>query len=192
MSIQYNSNEPDGMGFLYKLIYTGRWQMQSFIPTLDYDLDYLILKGKANSNADDFDVEVHIFACDGSHYPTGNSLGMASESLVDISTTRGEHTWTFDTPVGLAQGQEYCVVASCPLGSSPRRYEWEYNTPTAEYGCTSNNSGATWGVPTTSTGTWFQAWGTEAAGPTPPTDPSPQDDVTNVVLRPTLTWVEGV
>lgn len=190
MSTKYNSNEPDGFGFLYQLVYDVRFQSSTFTPALDYELDYLILKGKRNGSPGN--VYADIYAVDVDHKPTGASLGQATVVGSTISTVRGEHTWTFGTPVSLSSGIEYAIVVSQPDTNTPNRYEWEYNGNTAGYYAPSYNAGVTWNMPTTSTGCWFQAWGTEASGPLPPINPSPNDDVINVVLSPTLTWEEGV
>jgi hypothetical protein len=191
MSTKYNFNETYNLGFIYKSIYDDRYSMNTFTTALAYDLDYIVLTGKRNNNC--ISVDVDIFIADGAHKPTGSSLGTVTVLQASLPTSEGEVTFTFASPVRLDDGQEYAVVVSCAGPTGGNSYDWNDGVDQESgYSGDSFDSGASWTNIDDTTGPWFQAWGTEASGPNPPINPSPNDDVENVVLRPTLTWEEGV
>lgn len=191
MSTKYNYNEPNNFGFLYLLAYDQRIQASTFTPALDYDLDYVVVLGKRNGNPTSVDMD--IYACDGNHKPTGPSLTKVTKLQADIPTSEAEITFTLASPLSISNGQEYAVLMSAPLGTALHRFNWAFlnSGNTAGFGTTSNDGGSSWNTPTDS-GDWFQAWGTEVSGIPVPINPTPEDDDTNIVLRPTLIWEPGV
>lgn len=176
MSTKYNQNEPDNFGALYKIAYGSQYQMNTFTPGLDYDLDYIVLEGKRVGNC--VSVDVDIFACDGAHKPIDGSLGSKQLLQAVIGTSEAEITFTFASAISLTSGQEYAVVVSCAGADGSNQFSWSYGfSNTSGYTGISTDAGTSWGGVINSQGQWFQAWGT-AAGNSPIDTPSPTDDAT--------------
>ena len=176
MSTKYNQNEPNNFGALYKVAYGSQYQMNTFTPGLDYDLDYIILEGKRVGNC--VSVDVDIFACDGAHKPTDGSLGSKQLLQAVIGTSEAEITFTFASAISLTSGQEYAVVVSCAGANGSNQFSWSYGfSNTSGYNGVSTDAGTSWGSVVNSQGQWFQAWGT-VAGFNPVDTPSPADEAT--------------
>lgn len=160
MSTKYNQNEPNNFGVLYVIAYGNQYQMQTFTPDRNYDLDYIVLEGKRVNNC--VSVDVNIYVADGTHKPTEESLGSKQLLQTVIGTSEAEITFTFASAISLTKGQEYAVVVSCAGVNSGNNFSWSYAfTNTAGYRGVSTDAGSSWGGVTSVSGTWFQAWGTQ-------------------------------
>lgn len=175
MSTKYNQNEVNNFGSLYDLVYGNQYQMNTFTPGLDYDLDYIVLEGKRVNDC--VSVDVDIFAADGAHKPTNGSLGSKQLLQAVIGTSEAEITFTFDSAISLTNGQEYAVVVSCAGANSGNNFSWSRGFTNTGYKAVSTDAGSSWGTASSATGLWFQAWGS-IAGNDPVDTPSPADSAT--------------
>ncbi len=175
MSTKYNQNEPDNFGALYETVFANNYKMNTFTPGLDYDLDYIILKGKRVGNC--VSVDIDIFICDVNHKPTESSLANVQVLQAGFSTSETEVTFTLAAALSLTNGQEYAVVVSCAGADGSNQYSWNYGFSNTGYRGTSTDAGSSWTGVINTQGQWFQAWGT-VAGNDPVDTPSPADTVT--------------
>ncbi len=176
MSTKYNQNEPDNFGIFYDDAYGLVQRYSTFTPGLDYDLDYVILKGKRAGNC--VSVDVDIFEADGLHKPQGITKGTKQLLQAVIGTSEAEITFTFASAISLTNGQEYCVVVSCAGADGSNDFKWNFGLTNPDgWRGNSSDGGGTWTGIVTNQGRWFQAWGT-AAGNSPVDTPSPADSAT--------------
>ena len=123
------------------------WYAQSFTTGSQQLLNYVQLYCYgAHSGIPAGTTSVSIYAVAGSGQPTGSSL--ATATLADSSITADQfNTWTFATPLYLANATKYIMVVSDPTATSANHWHWGFNNSNGYANGSfwgSSNSGATW------------------------------------------------
>lgn len=189
MSDKLNQNEPDNFGSLYYNIYDVNQRMNTFTPGEDYDLDYIVLEGRRTGNC--ISVDVDIYLADEAHKPKESSLANVQVLQAAIGTSEAEITFTLASALSLTNGTEYAVVVSCAGPNSSNMFRWSYGFSNTGYSAYSTDSGSSWLNVTSSSGTWFQAWGTAGGGVSQANTPSPTDEAADLQSGSVdLSWVD--
>lgn len=91
-------------------------------------------------------LNLNIYAVDGSGFPTGASLGSVTINANTISG-KGTYTFTFATPIDVVVGTTYVMVLSFPGGDVSNHVLWYFNNTSVYangFGVRSTNAGSTW------------------------------------------------
>ncbi len=157
-------------------IYAARRRGNTFTPAANYDLGFIVVKGSRRGDCGD--VNLNIYAADGSHLPTGASLANVTKIQSSIPTDNyTEITFVLDSALSVTNGQEYAyTIHSDGADTNNTFLHARQVVAQDDYYVSSNNSGSSWSASQTSS-LWYQVW--EGSPPNDPVDtPSPADSAT--------------
>lgn len=140
-----------GVNFSAMTFTTGTFQ------TKITQFDLMLMKAAAGG-----DIQIDIYAVDGSHKPTGASLGSATVTAASIVTTN-QAWYSFALALTVTPATEYAIVAKVITGTAVNYIRWSVgngNTYSGGQAWTSADAGATWSSQANDFA--FRVWGYEA------------------------------
>lgn len=129
-------------------VYGVNWFCQTFKPSVTGLLTALGLNLEESGNPSG-NMNIGIYAVDGSSKPTGAALGSYTKTATDVGA-HAEKTYTLDTPASLTSATEYAIVISVPSGDISNSILWYRNHTSSPNSYAngvpgaSTDSGSTW------------------------------------------------
>ncbi len=157
-------------------IYAARRRGNTFIPAVNYDIGFIVVKGSRRGNSGN--VYLNIYDADGSHFPAGASLATVTKAQGDLPTDNyTEITFTLDSALSVIALQEYAYTIHCDGADSSNAFLHARQVVSqSDYYISSQNGGSSWSASQTSS-LWYQVW-EGAVGNDPVDTPSPADSAT--------------
>ena len=144
-----------GVNYGAETFTTGTYQ------TVLTQIDLLLMKVTAGSVSGN--INVNIYAVDGSHKPTGVSLGNKTYTANDVAATYLRWvSFTFASPITVIPATEYAIRMTVTSGDGSNYIEWQVGSGNCYAGgvpWTSADAGSTWSAGANDFA--FRAWGYE-------------------------------
>ena len=147
MAVVLLIDEPAVAGGRQNVIRTSYWRGQVFTPAADTWVTDVEFYSKAYGIAPVEGLRLNIYACDGSHLPTGAVLDTVTIPATEVSLTFAWITgYTFNR-IKLSAGVEYCLTMECDGGDSSNFY-LSYEIQYTWHGLYSSTGGILWRLTT--------------------------------------------
>lgn len=147
-----------------------RWMFQTFTTTSSYTITsvYLLLYRAGLPST----LNIEIYACDASHYPTGVALcsGTTDGDTLDTSSPFTKRQITLGAGALLVDATEYAIVLKDLTGIDPPAVRWRVDSDGSGGGYAggrqgyTTDGGASWGLYGASQDAMFEVWGDAGGG----------------------------